>query len=678
MYISRIKITGFRNFKSQEILFNDGINVIIGHNNAGKSNLLKCLALVIDNKTSKRLSISDFNQDITLDELKTTAPKVSINITIRQSVNENPHSEDLATVAEYLTKLESPYEAMLTYEFFLPENEMQKYFTALSDADTLKKAWRIVDQDFIRFYVSKIWGGDSGFQIQADSEGINKFDFQYLDAIRDVERDLFSGKNTLLRDVLHFFMDYDIKSDETKDDEVKEAEIKARKISFSEKSEGLISALKYRMNSGQAQILDYANQTGASSFNNASPNFDGNISEMELYSALKLIIEYQTGITIPATHNGLGYNNLIFMSMLLAKMQVDSDGNYLGSNAKVFPILAIEEPEAHLHPAMQYKFLKFLKENKDVKKKARQIFVTSHSTQITSAVSLDEIICLYTDSGNTNVGYPGRVFNEEDEADKISKGYVQRFLDATKSDMLFSSKVILVEGLAEELLLPSLAKYCNISIEDNHIAIINIGGRYFSHFLKLFDANRNYSINKKIVCITDFDPTRKGKNLKGKFEKCYPFEYNHNTEDFEYKCNSVIPPSGNIKVFMPSEQSGKTFEYELATCNPSLKLLLTDSISNKDELSKLHSLSLEECTEILRASKENERIIESLEACGWIEDDKKSALIAARYLNSVSKGANALEISYLLESNYNKKDGDPTKETFIVPQYINDALEWIK
>ena len=163
------------------------------------------------------------------------------------------------------------------------------------------------------------------------------------------------------------------------------------------------------------------------------------MSEVELFSALKLIIEYETGITIPATHNGLGYNNLIFMSLLLAKMQVNSDGNYLGSNAKVFPILAIEEPEAHLHPAMQYKFLKFLKENKDEKKKVRQIFVTTHSTQIASAVSLDEIICLHSENDVLSVGYPGKVFSETDE-DKKSKAYVQRFLDATKSDMLFAQK----------------------------------------------------------------------------------------------------------------------------------------------------------------------------------------------------------------------------------------------
>lgn len=675
MYISQIKICGFRNFKEKNILFNDGINVIIGHNNAGKSNLLKAIALVIDSKTSKRLTVSDFNQNITLEELKANSPKVIINVTIAQSENEDANSDDLATVGEYLIKLESPYEAMLTYEFFLPESEQEKYITAMSEVDTLKKAWKIIEYDFIRLYVSKIWGGDPSLQTQADSDGINKFDFQYLDAIRDVERDLFSGKNTLLRDVLHFFMDYDIKNDNDKTKDEKEIEIKGRKISFSLESERLINLLKSRMSEGQSHILEYAKETGASSFNNAIPDFDGSLSEVELYSALKLIIEYETGISIPATHNGLGYNNLIFISILLAKMQVDSNGTYLGSNAKVFPILAIEEPEAHLHPAMQYKFLKFLRENKDVKKKAKQIFVTSHSTQITSAVSLDEIICLYsTEEGGVEVGYPGLVF-EDNEGDKVSKDYVQRFLDVTKSDMLFASKVIFVEGIAEELLISSLAKYCGKSIEDSHTAVINIGGRYFSHFLKLFDSNRQFSIKKKIVCITDIDPTRKAKDTDDKYKQCYPFEYNVEPAAFDYANNTQSSPSENINIFAPCTQKGKTLEYELARYNPDLKLLLTDSVDNKEELADLYELTLDQCKERLRNSKENDRIITSINACAWGGEDKKHALIAARYLNSVSKGATALEVSCLLENNLKKREGE--KVEFTVPQYIKDALEWL-
>lgn len=111
---------------------------------------------------------------------------------------------------------------------------------------------------------------------------------------------------------------------------------------------------------------------------------EGKILDTELYSALRLIVENETRMKLPAKNNGLGYNNLIYISLLLAKMQKDASIDYLGSNAKIYSILAIEEPEAHLHPDMQYKFLKFLYNNE--KNESKQIFITSHSPNITAAV----------------------------------------------------------------------------------------------------------------------------------------------------------------------------------------------------------------------------------------------------------------------------------------------------
>ena len=678
MYISKIKIKGFRNFIENEILFNDGINVIIGHNNAGKSNIIKAVSLVIDTQTSKRLEVYDFNQNVTLEELKTNPPTVVINLFISQSENEDTNSDDLVTVGNYLTRLDTPYEAMLTYEFFLPESESEKYVSALSEIDDIKKAWKIIKHDFIRLYISKIWGGDPSLQMQADSESLQKFDFQFLDAIRDVERDMFSGRNTLLRDVLDFFMDYDIKKDTDKDTNAKIVEIKSLKERFATDADILLQTLQERMQSGKEQILDYAKQTGAS-FNKANPDFDGNLSDVELFSALKLIIKYETGTTIPATHNGLGYNNLIFMSLLLAKMQVNSDGNYLGSNAKVFRILAIEEPEAHLHPAMQYKFLKFLRENKDVKKKARQIFVTTHSTQITSAVSLDEIICLHSENNVLSIGYPGKVFSSSDD-DMKSKAYVQRFLDATKSDMLFAQKIILVEGIAEELLLPTMAKYVVKSVEDNHIAIINIGGRYFDHFIKLFDPTSSYSIPKKIACITDRDPSRKDKNGGRSFEKCYPYEFNKDVANYDYAENaqSNIDKFGtdsNIQFFSQDINKGKTFEYDIVWHNPTLELIITESMRNQQEIKDLMQSGLNDGLTKLRESNENERIAQAIEASDWTEEEKKKALIASRYLNSIGKGENSLELCHRLEENLLKTEAE--KKPFNIPQYIKDAIEWL-
>ena len=689
MYISNINISNYKNFRSNSIDFNNGINVIIGHNNAGKSNLLRALALIFNSNSKKNLSIDDFNKNIPVEELKENPPTVKITATLTQDDCEELMSDDLVTVSNWLTKLEEPYEAKLQYEFYLPTKFHEQYKNVVIGAKDRFEVWKIIKEEFLRLYTYKIWGGDPTNQITADSESLSKFDFQFLDAIRDVERDMFSGKNTLLKNVLDFFMDYNIKSDGSLDKEQKAAAIKNKKKEFEIFAGNLINLLNERMIDGKKHILSYAQDIGAS-YDKSTPNFDGSITDIELYSALKLIVEYETGIKMPIINNGLGYNNLIFMSLLLSKMQVDANEDYLGSNAKVYPMLVIEEPEAHLHPTMQRQLLNFLKRNLN-EKKVRQIFVSTHSTHITGAVDLDELICIYKTGDETLIGYPGKSF----EKNKDSKKYVQRFLDATKSNMLFAEKIILVEGLAEQLLMSIFAEYLDTSLEDCHIAVINVGGKYFDHFLNLFDTSNPYAINRKVACITDRDPERKkltpnNQNEKKSYKKCYPFEMYVDQTEFDYKKSEVINSySENIRFFLQDEKFGKTLEYDLICFNPNFKGLVTDSTSNKEELFKLmnqysNGESLDLMIKNLNVSKENERIGKGLtdSRLVWEEDDKKKALIAARYLNSVGKGVNALELAYVLEKNLIQKETTSEKEStefkeFIVPKYIKEAIEWM-
>jgi putative ATP-dependent endonuclease of OLD family len=681
MYISKMQINNYRNFSDIVINFNDGINAIIGHNNAGKSNLIKALSIIFNPTTKKQLEIDDFNKYIPLEKLKAEPPKITIAVTITQSKDEDLMSDDLVTVSNWLLKLEEPYEAQLTYEFFLPIKEHSNYILLVQTLTSTQEVWKIIHDEFIRLYTYKIWGGNPINQVTADGESLQKFDFQFLDAIRDVERDMFTGKNTLLKNVLDFFMDYNIKSDDNVTKEEKLLAIKEKKQEFSTVADTLLNKLHERMTEGKQQILSYAKEVGAS-FDKSNPNFDGGISDIELYSALKLIVEYETGVKIPVCNNGLGYNNLIYISLLLSKMQVDSNGKYLGSNAKVFPILSIEEPEAHLHPSMQHQFLKFLRKNRS-QNKVRQIFITTHSTHITSSILLDEMICLYKDNDKTCVGYPGKVFDSNEK----SKKYVQRFLDATKSDMLFSEKVILVEGIAEQLLLYIFAQYNGISLEEKHVSVVNVGGRYFNHFLYLFDSRNPFAIKRKVACLTDIDPERKKKSGT-QFTKCYPFELNVETDIYDFQQNTYLDiyevnKHPNIASFTQDKKYGKTFEYELILANPSLDLLITDSIDNADEIKRLmesykNGLSLSKLESMLRNSKENTRIIESINKIenGWEDDDKKKAIIAARYLNSVGKGENALELAYILQKNLAKKGTNEFKE-FNVPDYIRKAIEWV-
>ena len=684
MYTSHITVKGFRNFKYSEIEFNDGINVLIGHNNAGKTNLLKALQLVIEpHYRYRRLNVNDFNRDISLEDLKSQSPSVTISVTFRNSsIEYNEQEGDLRVIANWFTGMENGYTAMLTYRFYLPAEKEDDYKTAMADVEDIKNGWSILENDFLRYYVYKLLADSLDAPMQPEMDKLERFDFQFLGALRNVEDDMFYGRSSMLKDVLNFFIDYGVKTKGGRTEEEKESELKEVRKSFGNEATALMTSLLERLSEGKDVMLDYAHETGAS-FNNALPDFKSTLTEQDLFSALKLIVKYGEDIEISATHNGLGYNNLIYMSLLLAKMQADADGSYMGDNAKVYPVLAIEEPEAHLHPAMQYKFLKFLDKNLKVDHKVRQIFITTHSSQITAAVKLDDIICLHKgEDGATNVCYPGKVFTDSDE-DKKSKNYVQRFLDATKSDMLFARKIILVEGIAEDLLMSTLARYDGKSLEDQHVAVVNINGRYFNHFVKLFNTEASpNAIPKKLACVTDRDPVKKKKEPKCKFTACYPFDMHKDDEHYEYAVNAAeeevaFREHSYIRFFSQDVNKGKTFEYELALCNPDLELLITESMSNQAEIKTMMGGDYSQAKNNVKNNQNWDDVKTSLDNTDWEDDEKRRHLIAARYLSSLSKGENALELCLALEENYELNADDERKKTFNVPNYIHNALEWL-
>lgn len=679
MYIKEIKISNFRNFQEASVPFHEGVNVILGHNNTGKSNLLRAIGLVLGFSDGHRLGTSDIFYDTNVETLKLQSPRIQITLVLHRSEGEYLDSAEMGLFSGMMTDPTLSEEAELRYEFKLADTQEDNYKADVAEATTAKEIWKIIDHDYIRFYRSSRSGGNQAAGISVN-DALGQIDFQFLDAIRDVSHDLYAGYNPLLRDVLNFFIDYSVKNDAGKtEDEIKE-QLKTLRDNFVRQSAPLMHTLQSRLQNGKNVFLKYAVDTGAT-FNGAVPDFDGEVTENEMFAVLRMIIKYAIGIEVPATYNGLGYNNLIYMSLLLAKMQADSSITYMKRNAKVLTFLAVEECEAHLHPAMQYKFLQFLQDNK-ANGHVRQIFMTTHSTQIASAVKLDDLICLTSPKlGQIDVGYPRVIYNGNNANDVKSKQYVQRFLDATKADMFFANRLIFVEGVAEELLLPVFAKYLGKNLTDEHVLVVNMGGRYFNHFLKLFDTNNAYAINKKIVCLTDIDPCKKKNLPNADYEACYPYEYNIDTVNYNYMHHAETEVAQyashpNIRFYRQDPMYGKTLEYDIMRENPNCELLLTDSVSNISEIKAMMAeQNLNDMIDKLRKSDTNTRIKTSIDASGWTDEEKRKAVLASRYLNSVSKGSNALELNVALMTNLEKPEADRIE--FHVPQYIVDALTWL-
>ena len=681
MFIKELHIENFRGFKNKTVVeFQEGLNVLIGPNNGGKTTILKALELLFSFGSNKKLKIEDFHQNIEINILKEKSPKIILSAIFSESENEDEYSEDLISVSTWLTKIEKPYQAQITFEFYLPEIYEADYVETLKNIsrEDIYIYWKEIESEFLRKYTTKIYIGNPELKNVVDSESLKTFDFQFLTAIRDVERDLFSGSNTQLKEVIDFFMDYDIKTDKNLDKDKKKIEIKKLKKDFSSNAKKLIDELQSRMQTGKKEILKYVDRVGTN-IEKIKPDFEGRLLDTELYSALKLIIEIETGIKLPATRNGLGYNNLLFISLLLAKMQKDSSKDYLGSNAKNFSILAFEEPEAHLHPNMQYKLLKFLEEN--VKKEVRQLFITTHSPNITSKVKLDSLIVLTKLKNEIKVSYPGKIFTDKKE-DIASKKYIERFLDVTKADMFFAKNIIFVEGLAEQILLPVFAEILGISLEDNHISVINVGGRYFEHFIKLFNVHSsNYAIPKKVVCITDKDPVKKEKISKAYWHKCFPFEIDLEKEKYDYQnsSNNSLEALTNLNLSffkVCTQKQGSTFEYEMILENYSCIELVTETMSNKEEIKKMmkkinEEISNSELNELISEMNSSELKTLLKEYIKQSSDslfEKAKHAVASRYLSSISKGEVAQELALKLN-----KD----TENFNVPIYIREALEWV-
>ncbi len=663
MYISELNIKNFRIFSDTKIKFNERLNIIIGPNNCGKTTILAMLNILFGSSSSKKLNVNDFNKNIKLNDLKNHSPEIIISAIISQSENQTEITDEVIPIATWLTKIEPPFEAKLTYKFFLPERYELEYQRLISEfnINNYDDYWEFLENYFIKKYTYKLLVGHDYLNNAVDRDDLSKFDYQFLSAIRDVEKDLMSGKKSLLKEILDFFTDYDLMGVNESKDEVQE-----RNRQFSQKSEELYSDLYERMSKGKEEILKYMKNTGAS-FDNINPDFIGIFSEKEAYEHMFLITDNQH-IKLPIKFNGLGYNNLLYISLILAKIQKDSSFEVYGENANLYSILAIEEPEAHLHPNMQYKFLKFLKEHQ--KNEVNQIFITSHSPNITAAVNLENLVILDKNDNFIDVSYPSNAFG-----DNKLKRYVERFLDVTKSDMFFAKKLIFVEGITEQLLIPEFAKLMEKDLSDYHISIINVDGRYFKPFIELF--NPNTGIKKDILCITDRD-CKKDLKERGGGKSCYIYEVDENDNLNYSTCSNktVIEYKDKYEnINVKTQEYGHTFEYELIFSNSTIIDLIIGPMHNKDSIKKIISMFSENKSYLeifkLMPEKHQKLFMDNIVKNDNLSDEEKCKhMIATFFTESIkSKGEYSQELADIMYC-FDETD-------FIIPNYIKEGLKWI-
>jgi putative ATP-dependent endonuclease of the OLD family len=506
MFLAELEIRNFRRLSDVTLKFVPGLNVLVGPNNVGKTavvDALRALLAGMDDPYPK------FDTD---DIHRPKAGSVSGEITFRYIFRELSGDDEADFSHALKPGADGKIEAVLGITYGEPD-----------------KSGRLRPRK---------WCGDHD-DVSMTSGILENLRSVYLPPLRDAAQGLKPSRSSQLSRLLHLL------SDETGragiDAELKRFDEELKKHQPIVATQKAITARHQTMLGSQlAQILNVG--LSASDF-------------QKMASRVSLLVD-----TFEIESNGLGYNNLIFMAVVLSELTKNSESTFRG--------LIVEEPEAHLHPQLQSVLLKYLSEiDCETGENPVQVFVTSHSPNFASIARLSTLGCL-VDTGSTVESFHPR----EVKFDKGKREKLERYLDVTRAELFFARRVIFVEGAAELMMIHLLAKTCGKDLRDHGISLISVEGLNFDSFMPLFGAA---AIKIPVAVLTDADPA-KAPGTDGKKEALYP------------KLGEAITASDNVQAMKKAEDAFvkvfhgvKTFEYDFALYEKNRAVML-------DALEELH------------------------------------------------------------------------------------------
>ncbi|PDY83700.1 ATP-dependent nuclease [Bacillus toyonensis] len=577
MYISDMKILNYRSFPEFEVSLNEGLSIIIGENNIGKSNFLEALSLIFNSNYSLRkrtLEQEDFWNGIIVQD---TWPEIVIEVTLKGITTEN----ELTITSRWLTRI--PGEAKLTYKYRPKANISIAAPTSPTPISKIRLP--------LNEYEWVIYGGERDTLDAFDFNMLSKFGIEYVGALRDATTELKKSSGQLQRILKNFDLEVtELQKISNKIDELNEEIMQGREI---QKVQEDINHYLERITGATRQKVKI--QMGESDYDT-------------LLRELKVLIGPKDDNIHSIEMNGLGYNNLLYISLLLTQYTAIKEKR-LQNHDYVFPLLIVEEPEAHLHSHLQKYLANYFFDQQVV----GQVIMTTHSSHVSSHAALDSLVMFYKVFNKTVSKNIGRIFDTDKKEGREQKRYLERWLDATKSDIFFGRKVLLVEGIAERLLIPKFFSMLHTdtiregekviergkTLEGEGISIISVDGVAFRPFLQLFGSN---GLNMKCAVLTDSDPQSipvmdkygnevigiDGKVVK---EDAYP------TRLGEY--GMCARTTGLISDFSESpniyiSSNLKTFEYDLMLENNDSffrELIQTYNIGTKEDRERIANLN---------------------------------------------------------------------------------------